>query len=139
MPRRIAIGFLLVFAVSCTGCGYVDAIRRGRQASTQGSLQGISAYVRQAVEGGEGVTDEVLRRAIEESGRATDAWGNPFRYVTRRESDYTSWIVLSFGSDGRCDLADFRQYFDAEPERVDGWFRRDLVFRGGEPLTNAGK
>ena len=150
MIRREKFGAYVVFSwvaaalfffsfLLLLGCDYVEAYRRGKQVGTYARLQTISLRIQDSVDRGEPVTEATIRSVIQDEGDSHDAWGNAYHFATMKRGGSTSWIVLSLGSDGRCDLADIRQYFYAEEEVISGRFARDIVFRDGRPIKNAGK
>ena len=145
LPRSCPVSRWIAVAVCCfcflvlSGCDYVEAYRRGKQVGTYARLQTISLRVQDSVDRGETVTEALLRSVIQDEGDGRDTWGNAYRFAIMRRGESVSWIVLSLGSDGRCDLSNIRQYFGAKEEVVSGQFERDIVFRDGKPLKNAGK
>ena len=66
-------------------------------------------------------------------------WGNRMRFRLQPSSHGAEYLLVSFGADGKCDVANIDLYFAVSGARIDGPPDRDIVFRTGEPLMNAGK
>lgn len=76
--------------------------------------------------------------ASEVNGR--DQWGNPFVLIVKDQGPNYSYLLISYGSDGQLDVASPEMYFDDDKvELILGRPKRDIVFRDGRPLKNAGK
>lgn len=121
-------------------CGYYESYQEAKQVRTHADLQTITSTIEDLkAERGGNLQATSIEAAIAQVNEGRDAWGNAFRYRLREVDGSASYIVLSYGKDDRPDIADISDYFDVTPEVVAGELSRDIVFRDGVPLKNAGK
>jgi hypothetical protein len=59
--------------------------------------------------------------------------------VTGRGKDSGHYVVVSYGRDGSADFRTEEEYFALEKTDIRGLPDRDIVFRDGRCITNAGK
>ena len=67
-----------------------------------------------------------------------DGWGNPIMYMTDRREEGETFLLISFGRDGRPDLANPKDYFLLES----AWSsdpNADQVNIGGKAVRTGGK
>jgi hypothetical protein len=64
-------------------------------------------------------------------------WGNPIAVYTRTRPE--SYVLVSFGSDGRPDTTSTAEYFTTAERDIERQTARDIVFRDGKVITFAGK
>lgn len=80
------------------------------------------------------------RSAITSEAEGRDQWGNPFVFIVKDQGSSYSYLLISYGSDDQLDVASPEMYFDDDKEElILGQPQRDIVFRDGLPLKNAGK
>jgi hypothetical protein len=80
--------------------------------------------------------DDIIFREVPSGG---DAWGSPFLWRTRAESGEISYVLISCGSDHTLDLGDLDAYFKLRETKINLDTGRDIVYRDGRPVTDAGK
>lgn len=132
MLRKIVLGAVVL--LSTLGCVSPD---RGAQIRTFAQLQTISRWIE---------TDENARISasrIEElvlkSYGGKDYWENEILFDVREAAGgYTEYLLVSTGSDGRLDVSNIVEYYTAEREVIRGQTARDIVFRNGKFVTDAG-
>ena|SRR5215212_3540697 len=78
-----------------------------------------------------------LYRAISGVYGGRDAWGNPIAVYTMAQPQ--SYVLVSFGSDGRPDTTSTAEYFTMAEGNIQGQTARDIVFRDGKVITFGGK
>ena len=108
---------------------------RLKQIGTFSRLQGIAGLLKKSTESNPELSEAVLAKSIHEVGRGRDSWGNEFLF---KLNDQGSWVVVSRGKDGKLDLPSLDDYFSAESEVVRGSYSRDIFFRDGIPISDAG-
>ena len=88
----------------------------------------------------EPLTEANVRGAVKSVAAGRDAWGNEIAYAIRPSSAQSmSYVVVSPGSDGRLDFPTMDSYFTMGFADIRGKGRRDIVFRDGMAITEAGK
>ena len=123
----------LAAVLTLTGCGVVQ---RTRQVRTYADMQTICAKVSRARPGD---PLRAIQEAAESVAKGRDAWGNPFVWHVEVRSNNFSYVLISYGSDGRPDLTNEAAYFGLHDYRVRADPRKDIVFVDGESVTDAGK
>ena len=78
-----------------------------------------------------------LKRAISGVYGGRDAWGNPVAVYTKTQP--ASYVLVSFGSDGRPDTTTTAEYFTMAEDDIQRQTARDIVFRDGKVITFGGK
>jgi len=78
-----------------------------------------------------------LSRAISGVYGGRDAWGNPIAVYMRPQPQ--SYVLVSFGSDGRPDTTSTAEYFTMAKSDIVRQTARDIVFRDGKVITFGGK
>lgn len=71
-------------------------------------------------------------------GSAQDVWGNEIQFLISPENPH-SFLLISLGSDGKLDIPDPHFYFNDKPRNIIGQLERDIIFRDGVAVTDAGK
>ena len=102
-------------------------------------MQAIVSRLENAREQGKAVFKARSRFAITSEANGRDQWGNPFLLIVKDQGQNYSYLLISYGSDGQSDVALPAMYFDDKEEIILGKPERDIVFRDGLPLKNAGK
>lgn len=134
----LSSGCLLMLAT--ISCGYMDLHQRSKQVRTFADLQTISTNIEQQRSMMGQLTSQSVEAVMTSVSDGRDAWDRRFAYDIQSYDDgKTSYVILSFGQDGVLDVNDIDEYFQMEPESVAGNFVRDIVFRDGRPILNAGK
>lgn len=130
-------GFVMMLCLTTLqACGVRDRLEATKQVRTTSLLQHIHGDLKGSVgEQGE-VSFRQLQEVIEGVNAGLDGWGNDFLFTVAPSG---SFVVLSRGRDGKMDLERLEDYFNVGPRRVQGQYDRDIVFRDGIPLWNAGK
>jgi hypothetical protein len=132
----LAVSALLLVFLGSIGCQRVD---RARQVRTHGKLQYLRAVVDDDVrQNGELPSLEQLRRLVSPAD-LLDAWGRPIVYDRFLSSGRARYVLASFGSDGKLDVGELKEYLDSAEERVDGCAECDIVVVDGSFVRNAGK
>jgi hypothetical protein len=106
---------------------------------TYTNMQGIVGRLEAIKDAGKPDFRAQSRSAIASETDGRDQWGNPFVLVVKERGPSYSYLLISYGSDGRLDVASPDLYFTEEEELILGHPERDIVFRDGLPLKNAGK
>ena len=137
LRRARSLGLTIVgVGVLAAGCGVRDRLK---QVETMSNMGSVVIEIKQAREKkGEPLTDQEVRALIEASPRGHDAWGHPLLYFSKGQGTALAWVLISPGRDGRLDLDPTDKYFELQPEEIRGRPARDIVFRNGEVVTNAG-
>lgn len=118
------------------GCG---AFQRAKQLRTYTNMQGLAARI-EALRSTKGaLSDADATELVKSVAEGRDQWGHPFFYRSRPSEAGLSYVLVSFGSDGKPDVKDLDDYFAVPEEDIDGQVSRDIVFRDGRAIVNAGK
>ena len=135
VPGRTIV-WLLALGAICVGCDYYQG---AKQVRTYADMQTICGRLEQARRAGN-LSEKAIREAVGNVADGRDAWANEFRWYTRKTSEGISYVLVSYGSDGRADLAESSGYFAMKEETRRLQPQRDVVFRDGLPVTRgAGK
>jgi Type II secretion system (T2SS), protein G len=102
------------------------------------NMQGISARIEELRATG-ALTDARAAELVSAVAGGRDQWGHPFLYRSKSSEAGLSYVLVSLGSDGKPDVKDLVDYFSMPEEDIDGHASRDIVFRDGRPIVNAGK
>lgn len=82
--------------------------------------------------------EHLFEQIVEEKGLELDAWGNKLRFV--RSSEGESYLIVSFGRDGRLDVDDEVDYFSVVGgSDIRGDADHDIVVIDGRSLFLVGK
>lgn len=128
---------LLSCLLALTACGFFDS---GRQLRTFADMQIVAQEIQEYAEEhslcpSETSANEIINRITD----GLDAWDRPLFFEARQTADQCDWVLVSSGSDGVLEHPDLASYFDAAHEAIHNEPRRDIVFRNGEAVTEAGK
>jgi hypothetical protein len=127
---------LLLVLLPCLACG---AWERAKQLRTYTNMQGIAGRIEELRLAKGDLSDAKVTELIKSVAEGRDQWGHPFLYRSRVSAAGLSYVLVSFGSDGTSDVKDPDDYFAMPEEDIDGQAARDIVFRDGRPIANAGK
>ena len=112
---------------------------RAKQVRTYADMQTIVRKLEDVRRESSGPAFEYrAREIISATGDGKDAWGSSFVLFTRSNEDRLDYVLVSPGSDGFLDFAP-DEYFDLDSSRIDGKYKRDIVFRNGIAVADAGK
>lgn len=138
--RHILAGLAAVTlcAVLVVAWGTLSFARAGRQVFTFANMRIIAERLDQAIQAGAHSRSELLP-IVRSVNKGKDGWGRDFILELRASSLGVEYVLISTGSDGRLDLPTTADYFSLTESDVDGQYRRDIVFRNGQPVTLAGK
>jgi hypothetical protein len=131
----LAVAAIFVIVVAVAAWSFY---RRALQVSTFAKMQTISAKIASGLKTGRRSPEE-FRRIVSSVGGGKDSWGNEFLFDMRDTNKGFSYVLISRGSDGRLDLGSPSAYFDLQPCDIQGQYPRDIVFRDGIAITDAGK
>lgn len=135
---RRSISFCLFFTLlTLLGCN-VD--RQRREINTLANLQSL-AYALDDEAGGEGaVRSQHFKLFVETFFRGgKDLWGNPIIFISASDSNKSTFLLISMGSDGQLDVADPLMYYDIdEPLRSPDQGGNDIVIRGKRKAVSYG-
>lgn len=136
-PRRVTF-LSLALAILSVGCNGYRQLKE--QLPTFANLQDAAIHIeRVATETGALPTTEEARKIVAEHLEdAKDLWGSEILYVART-SPKQSFLLISLGRDRKLDVPDPSVYFGLESTMIVGDLNRDIVFRDGVAVTNAGK
>jgi hypothetical protein len=138
--RTLRLGACILFFPLATGCDYWRGYLQSKQVRTFAEIQGITSRIEALRQRDpDSVTAAAIENAIAQSRGGRDAWGHPIAYAITSERGVVNYVIVSAGRDGRLDVETIDKYFTSAPERVSGQWDRDVVFRNGDPLLNAGK
>lgn len=131
---------LAASALMAAGCTRLGGVRdRVLQVGTYADLQEISWNLKRR---DLTVTDpgalEQIKGVVESVRQGRDRWGRPLRYSILKSREGGSYVVYSTGADGIRDSEEDSWYFELTPRSIKGELDRDIVFRDGRPVTNAG-
>lgn len=130
------VSCLSLVAIVCFSCA---DYQRAKQVRTFTDMQTITSSIeRRRSPQGElpPEADFLLEVAKVEQGR--DAWGAQLLLATRPSDGAQSYVLVSFGSDGKPDMNE-DEYFNLEGQYSTDDTRKDIVFRDGRPITLSGK
>lgn len=136
MKAKCRMAFLGLATILCVSC---SDYQRARQVRTFTDMQTIVVSIeRMRSPQGElpAKADILLEVSKVEQGR--DAWGVELLLATRVGESTSSYVLVSFGSDGKPDMSE-DEYFNLERQYSIDDTRQDIVFRDGRPITLAGK
>lgn len=68
-----------------------------------------------------------------------DGWGRELQVLCGDGEYAGQYVLISLGRDGRADFGSREAYFVMQKEDIRGLLDRDIVYRNGEWVTNAGK
>jgi hypothetical protein len=133
-------GILLLVGAG-TGCFFVDAYQRAKQLRTYTNMQSICGNIRESrLEHGGTIDDATIEEILQSEAGGFDEWGHRLAYNSRRsEAGAVSYLLVSYGSDGKLDIEKIDGYYWAQPGSVVGHPERDIVFKDDVPLRGAGK
>lgn len=130
-------GFLLAILVA------TDLPNQYRQLNQQlptfANLQSASIEIerlRHAKNAPDASTAQAILERYFKHGR--DVWGNKILYLEDMNLG-RGFLLVSPGSDHKLDVRDPMLYFTAKPRNIIGQLERDIIFRNGEAVTDAGK
>jgi len=115
-----------------------NALDRSRQVQTFGDMQVMAEMITDLQRTGQPSAVQV-RSALRRVHDGRDAWGNEVSFFATAESGRHGYILVSPGSDGILESEDEAYYLQLEHEDIRGTAVRDIVFRDGKAVTNAGK
>lgn len=126
---------LSLVGVALVGCRLRDRLR---QVETMSNVSSVVSNIEQVRRAKGDLTDQEAQVLISQSPLGHDAWGHPLFYAAKMEGRTQHYVVVATGSDGKLDFSDVGKYFDLKPEDIRGQPARDIVFRDGKVVTNAG-
>ncbi|HET9225984.1 MAG TPA: hypothetical protein VFR31_04915 [Thermoanaerobaculia bacterium] len=139
-PMRISVPAMLSVSLAVWGCDLRDSYVRAKQIRTFADLQTICAKIEQMRSQSPHVLEEPqIAGVIASVANGRDAWGNPIKFSVRPSGEGLTYVLVSYGSDGKSAVDDFADYFDLPIRRIEGQAAADIVFRDGKPVTSAGK
>lgn len=134
---KLSAALFAVIAVCLSAC---NALNEARQVKTYANMQAIVSRLETSRAQGRDVFRAQSQYAIASEADGHDQWGNPFVFIMKDQGQNYSYLLISYGSDGQLDVASPDMYFDDNKEElILGQPERDIVFRDGLPLKNAGK
>jgi hypothetical protein len=129
----LAAGIVLVVAVTAW-----SLYQRGLQVGTFARMQTIAWKLDVSIRGGLRSEPELLS-VVKSVANGRDTWGRKLVLVVRPSPEGVDYVLVSKGRDGKLDLPDFADYFSVGEVDVRHELSRDIIFRNGTPITNAGK
>lgn len=130
----------LFFAFILAACFVRDHYVRAQQLRTYADMQTIVAEVEQIRSSiSAPLTDLQVQTILDSVAQGRDAWGRRLLFRSKPSKAGFSYILVSYGSDGKPDVSSLEEYFKLPESRIQGDGRKDIVFRNGMPVTNAGK
>lgn len=131
---RIVAVTIVAIALAC-GFGIWRVAQRSQQVQSYALLQAMRDVVERVPAAERNAA--TLTHAVSGVHRGRDAWGNPIGVYTR--SQPPSYVLVSFGSDGRPDTRSTAEYFTMEASDIKRQTARDIVLRDGKVITFGGK
>lgn len=129
----------ILFAGAAVCLSACNPLNEARQVRTYANMQAIVSRLETVREQGKTIFKAQSQSAIASEANGRDQWGNPFVLIVKDQGPKYSYLLISYGSDGQLDVASPEIYFDDKEELILGQPERDIVFRDGLPLKNAGK
>lgn len=138
--QAVRLAITMALALLLAACSVRDSYVRAKQVRTYADMQTIVAKIEQLRSFAPAPPKELQAQAILDSvAQGRDAWGHLFVFRSRPSKGGFSYILVSYGSDGKPDVPSLDEYFTIPESRVQGNGRKDIVFRDGMPVANAGK
>jgi Tfp pilus assembly protein PilE len=131
--RWIVVVIVAVVVVGAAGVWRV--VQRSRQVQSHALLQSMRDAVERVPASERKAA--TLNRAISGVYGGRDAWGNAVAVYTQTQP--ASYVLVSFGSDGRPDTTSTAEYFTMAEGNIQRQTARDIVFRDGKVITFGGK
>ncbi|MCD4748226.1 MAG: hypothetical protein K8R59_02530 [Thermoanaerobaculales bacterium] len=140
-----AKGFLLLlllstFLVPLLSCGRLNRWGRLKQIDSFSRVAAIAKTLdsRCANSGGP-LSEGEISTIVKSIGSGLDAWGHDIRILNPSNDQGAGYIVVSPGRDGEFDFTNTDRYFTLPRVDIRGLLDRDIVYRDGRCVTNAGK
>jgi hypothetical protein len=140
-PRRSCFVLLLLVSGSMlVSCDEIDALRREKQIKTYWALTRAGIELTELSRNRPltpAMLEATVRRHLSDK---RDFWGNQVLILTKRtDAHVASYVLVSFGSDGRLDHDQQEEYFKLQPHSVRTSMALDVIVRDGQPISLAGK
>ena len=132
---RWIVVVIIVAIVAAGSFAVWHAVQRSRQVQSYVLLE-MMGHAIERVPARER-TAETLYRAVGGVYGGRDAWGNPVAVHTKSQPE--SYVLVSFGSDGRPDTTSTAAYFGMVESDIRRQTAHDIVLRDGKAITFAGK
>lgn len=132
---RWIVVVIVVAIVAAGSFGIWRVVQRSRQVQSYVLLQSMRHAVERVPASERNA--ETLKRAISGVYGGRDAWGNLVAVYTKTQP--ASYVLVSFGSDGRPDTTSTAEYFTMAEDDIKRQTARDIVFRDGKVITFGGK
>jgi len=138
--RAYRLTIIPALALVLAACSVRDAYVRAKQVRTYADMQTIVSKIEQLRSSTAAPLKEPQVQAILDSvAHGRDAWGHRFVFRSKPSRGGFSYILVSYGSDGKPDVSKPEEYFTLPESRIQGDGCKDIVFRDGMPVANAGK
>jgi len=85
------------------------------------------------------LSESDVNAAVKSIGNGLDAWGHEIRVFSEFDGETNAFVVVSPGRDGKLEFVNPEAYFASSRVDIRGLLDRDIVFRNGLCVTNAGK
>lgn len=130
------LGVVISVGIVIAGAFWIwQIVQQSRQVQSYALLQEMQHAVERVPESERNAA--TLSRAISGVHGGRDAWGNPIAVYTIVQPQ--SYVLVSFGADGRPDTTSTAEYFTIAEGNIQGQTTHDIVFRDGKVITFAGK
>ena len=135
--RLVKYWVLVTLCASLLSC---EVSERRKQLDSFSRVKTIATLLERAHEDSEqAITEEDISQITKSIGGGLDAWGRRIRVIRSPSKPSGDHVVLSLGRDGRFDFSSEAEYFTMQRVDIRGHLDRDIVFREGRCVTNAGK
>lgn len=142
MGTKPTYAWLVVLAIGVVSqsCGKLDVWGRQKQIDSYSRVSAIAKLLenRRAESGGV-LSESDVTAAVRSVGNGLDAWGHEIRVFSQSRGETSTFVVVSPGRDGKLEFVDPEPYFASSRVDIRGLLDRDIVFRDGQCVTNAGK
>lgn len=123
-----------------SACSVRDSYVRAKQVRTFTDMQTIVSQIEQLRASTIApLREEQIQVILDSVAEGRDAWGRRYFFRSKQSGNGFSYVLVSYGSDGRPDVASLEEYFRLPESRIQGSGWKDIVFRDGLPIANAGK
>ncbi|MBN2564706.1 MAG: hypothetical protein JXB46_03255, partial [Candidatus Eisenbacteria bacterium] len=138
--RPISLFMIGVSCVLLLSCGRLNRWGRLKQIDSFTRVAAIAKKLdNRRVESDRPLADSEIDRIIMSVGSGLDGWGHKIHILKTADDHSERYVVMSPGRDGKLDFPDTEQYFTLPRVDIRGLFNRDILFRDGRCVTNAGK
>lgn len=142
MRANPTYAWIVVLAVSVVSqsCGKLNVWGRRKQIDSYSRVSTIARLLENRRAQSSGILSESdVNAAVTSIGNGLDAWGHEIRVFSESDGKASTFVVVSPGRDGKLEFEDPEPYFASSRVDIRGLLDRDIVFRDGQCVTNAGK